>query len=148
MGGALPPSVTSAAATAVAAPATPAPATAEATVVRLPERLPEVTRPVVLTGTVAGQTPEGLTRVRTSAGELLLDSKTQLPPDKPVTIQITPGQTTPGAGTPSSTTPAPTTPGTIPAKPTALILLQALGNPTGAAGGTAAAGRAPCAAAR
>ena len=139
MGGALPPSVTSAAATAVAAPATPAPATAEATVVRLPERLPEVTRPVVLTGTVAGQTPEGLTRVRTSAGELLLDSKTQLPPDKPVTIQITPGQTTPGTGTPSSTTPAPTTPGTIPAKPTALILLQALGNPTGAAGGTAAA---------
>lgn len=135
MGGALPPSVTPAAATAVAAPATPAPVTAEATVVRLPERLPEVTRPVVLTGTVAGQTPEGLTRVRTSAGELLLDSKAELPPDKPVTVQITPG----------ASTPTPTTPATIPAKPTALILLQALGTPTGttgagtAAGGTAAA---------
>ena len=133
MGGALPPSVTPAAATTVAAPAAPAPApvTAEATVVRLPERLPEVTRPVVLTGTVAGQTPQGLTRVRTSAGELLLDSKMELPPDKPVTVQITPG-----AGTS-----APTTPGTVPAKPTALILLQALGTSTGtAAGGTAAGG--------
>ena len=130
MGGALPPSVTPAAATTVAAPAAPAPVTAEATVVRLPERLPEVTRPVVLTGTVAGQTPEGLTRVRTSAGELLLDSKVELPPDKPVTVQITPG-----AGTS-----APTTPGTVPAKPTALILLQALGTSTGTAAGNTAAG--------
>lgn len=126
MGGALPPTVTPAAATAVAAPATPAPATAEATVVRLPERLPEVTRPVVLTGTVAGQTPEGLTRVRTAAGELLLDSKAELPPDKPVTVQITPSTPTPAAP--------------IPAKPTALILLQAMGTPAGAAaGGTAVA---------
>ena len=132
MGGALPPLVTPAAATTVAAPAAPAPApvTAEATVVRLPERLPEVTRPVVLTGTVAGQTPEGLTRVRTSAGELLLDSKVELPPDKPVTVQITPG-----AGTP-----APTTPGMVPAKPTALILLQALGTSTGTAADRTAAG--------
>ena len=130
MGGALPPSVTPAAATTVAAPAAPAPVTAEAAVVRLPERLPEVTRPVVLTGTVAGQTPEGLTRVRTSAGELLLDSKVELPPDKPVTVQITPG-----AGTS-----APTTPGTVPAKPTALILLQALGTSTGTAAGNTAAG--------
>lgn len=134
MGGALPPSVTPAAATAVAAPATPAPVTAEATVVRLPERLPEVTRPVVLTGTVAGQTPEGLTRVRTSAGELLLDSKAELPPDKPVTVQITPG-----AGTST-----PTTQSAIPAKPTALILLQALGTPAGTgAAGTAAGSPAP-----
>ncbi|HYF87449.1 hypothetical protein [Azospirillum sp.] len=131
MGGALPPSVTPAAATAVAAPATPAPVTTEATVVRLPERLPEVTRPVVLTGTVAGQTPEGLTRVRTSAGELLLDSKAELPPDKPVTVQITPG----------TGTPTPTAPATVTAKPTALILLQALGTPTGTgAAGTGAAG--------
>ena len=130
MGGTLPPSVTPAAATAVAAPAAPAPVTAEATVVRLPERLPEVTRPVVLTGTVAGQTPEGLTRVRTAAGELLLDSKAELPPDKPVTVQITPG-----AGTST-----PTTAATVPAKPTALILLQALGTPAGTgAAGTAAA---------
>ncbi len=116
MGGAIPPSVTPAAATAAAAPAAPAPVTAEATVVQLPERLPEVTRPVVLTGTVAGQTPEGLTRVRTAAGELLLDSAAELPPDKQVTVQITPGNTG------SSAT-------ALPAKPTALILLQSLGNP-------------------
>ena len=116
MGGAIPPSVTPAAATAAAAPAAPAPVTAEATVVQLPERLPEVTRPVVLTGTVAGQTPEGLTRVRTAAGELLLDSATELPPDKQVTVQITPGNT----GSPATA---------LPAKPTALILLQSLGNP-------------------
>ncbi|WP_434622908.1 hypothetical protein [Azospirillum sp. B2RO_4] len=117
MGGAIPPSVTPVAATAAAAPAAPTPVTAEATVVQLPERLPEVTRPVVLTGTVAGQTPEGLTRVRTAAGELLLDSAAELPPDKQVTVQITPGNTS-----------SPTT--ALPAKPTALILLQSLGNPT------------------
>ncbi|CAO3436476.1 hypothetical protein [Azospirillum endophyticum] len=132
MGGAIPPSVTPAAATAAAAPAAPAPVTAEATVVQLPERLSEVTRPVVLTGTVAGQTPEGLTRVRTAAGELLLDSAAELPPDKPVTVQITPG-TAPQTGTPAAT---------LPARPTALILLQSLGTPapgspaTGPTGGT------------
>ncbi|PWC85230.1 hypothetical protein TSH100_16095 [Azospirillum sp. TSH100] len=119
MGGAIPPSVTPAAATAAAAPATPAPVTAEATVVQLPERLPEVTRPVVLTGTVAGQTPEGLTRVRTAAGELLLDSTADLPADKPVTVQITPGSQ-------ASASP-PTT--ALPGKPTALILLQSPGSP-------------------
>ncbi|SMF27995.1 hypothetical protein SAMN02982917_1235 [Azospirillum oryzae] len=119
MGGAIPPSVTPAAATAAATPAAPAPVTAEATVVQLPERLPEVTRPVVLTGTVAGQTPEGLTRVRTAAGELLLDSAAELPPDKQVTVQITPGNMSSAA--------SPTT--ALPAKPTALILLQSLGNP-------------------
>ena len=119
MGGAIPPSVTPAAATAAAAPAAPAPVTAEATVVQLPERLPEVTRPVVLTGTVAGQTPEGLTRVRTAAGELLLDSAAELPPDKQVTVQITPGST-PSTGAPTTA---------LPAKPMALILLQSLGNP-------------------
>ncbi|WP_042704509.1 hypothetical protein [Azospirillum sp. B506] len=122
MGGAIPPSVTPAAATAAAAPAAPAPVTAAvtvgATIVQLPERLPEVTRPVVLTGTVAGQTPEGLTRVRTAAGELLLDSAADLPADKPVTVQITPGNTAP--------TSSPTT--ALTAKPTALILLQSLGS--------------------
>ncbi len=128
MGGAIPPSVTPAAATAAAAPTAPAPVTAEATVVQLPERLPEVTRPVVLTGTVAGQTPEGLTRVRTAAGELLLDSAAELPPDKQVTVQITPGNT-PSTGAPTTA---------LPAKPTALILLQSLGNPAAPqTGGTA-----------
>ncbi|PWC50278.1 hypothetical protein [Azospirillum sp. TSA6c] len=134
MGGAIPPSVTPAAATAAAAPAAPAPVTAEATVVQLPERLPEVTRPVVLTGTVAGQTPEGLTRVRTAAGELLLDSAVELPPDKPVTVQLTPGGTAP-TGAPATA---------LPGKPTALILLQSLASPAtpqnaGQAGGAAPA---------
>ncbi|CAO3357502.1 hypothetical protein [Azospirillum melinis] len=123
MGGAIPPSVTPAAATAAAAPAAPAAVTAAvtvgATVVQLPERLPEVTRPVVLTGTVAGQTPEGLTRVRTAAGELLLDSAVELPPDKPVTVQLTPGNTAP-TGSPATA---------LPGKPTALILLQSLASP-------------------
>jgi len=134
MGGAIPPSVTPAAATAAAAPAAPAPVTAEATVVQLPERLPEVTRPVVLTGTVAGQTPEGLTRVRTAAGELLLDSAVELPPDKPVTVQLTPSGTAP-TGAPATAPPG---------KPTALILLQSLSNPatpsTGSTAQTPAAG--------
>lgn len=127
MGGTIPPSVTPAAATAAAAPATPAPVTAEATVIQLPERLPEVTRPVVLTGTVAGQTPEGLTRVRTAAGELLLDSAAELPPDKQITVQITPGNTA-STGTPTAT---------LPAKPTALILLQSLGSPATPSAGSA-----------
>ncbi|KAA0592381.1 hypothetical protein J2848_006288 [Azospirillum lipoferum] len=132
MGGAIPPSVTPVAATAAATPATPAPVTAEATVVQLPERLPEITRPVVLTGTVAGQTPEGLTRVRTAAGELLLDSAAELPADKPVTVQITPGQTTTGS---TASTGAPTT--ALPGKPTALILLQSLGSPATPSTGSA-----------
>ncbi|ALG73414.1 hypothetical protein VY88_21325 [Azospirillum thiophilum] len=131
MGGSIPPSVSPAAATAAAAPAAPAPVTAEATVVQLPDRLPEVTRPVVLTGTVAGQTPEGLTRIRTSAGELLLDSAAELPADKPVTVQLTPAtSTSPAAGQ---------------AKPLALILLQALATPAGAGSG-AASGATPGAA--
>ncbi|BAI73817.1 hypothetical protein AZL_a02860 (plasmid) [Azospirillum sp. B510] len=136
MGGAIPPSVTPVAATAAATPAAPAPVTAEATVVQLPERLPEVTRPVVLTGTVAGQTPEGLTRVRTAAGELLLDSAADLPPDRPVTVQLTPSSSSPAA-TPTGT---PTT-----GKPTALILLQSLTGPATPATGATAPGPSPAA---
>ncbi|CAO3453258.1 hypothetical protein [Azospirillum argentinense] len=93
MGGALPPPV--AAAPAAPAAATPAPApvaVAEGTVKALPERLQDIARPVVLTGTVVGTTPEGLARVRTQAGELLVQTPTPLPADKPVTLQITPAQ--------------------------------------------------------
>ncbi|NYZ15220.1 hypothetical protein HL658_21990 [Azospirillum sp. RWY-5-1] len=64
---------------------------AEATVVRLPERLQDVGRAVVVGGTVAGETPDGLTRVRTAAGEVLVKSQTPLPADKPVTLQIAAG---------------------------------------------------------
>lgn len=93
MGGAVPPAIVPTAGTApaatTAAPATP---TAEATVQSLPARLQDVTRPMVLTGTVTGTTPEGLTSVRTAAGQVLLQTPTPLPVDKPVTLQITPAQ--------------------------------------------------------
>jgi len=120
MGGALPPVAPVAAPTATATPAAPVPV-GEATVVALPDRLQGVDRPVVLTGTVIGPTPEGLTRIRTAAGEVRIDSPVPLPADKPVTLQITPGQTTPGqiALDPGQTAPTQ-------AKPTALILLQSL----------------------
>ncbi|WP_448188391.1 hypothetical protein [Azospirillum sp. sgz301742] len=82
--------------TAVAAPAT-TPGTAqvllgEAAVVKLPERLQDLPRAVALTGTVAGTTPEGLTRIRTQMGDVLLDLAATLSADKPVTVQISPGQ--------------------------------------------------------
>ncbi|MBY3754292.1 hypothetical protein HLK65_13855 [Azospirillum formosense] len=67
-------------------------AVAEGTVKALPERLQDIVRPVVLTGTVVGTTPEGLARVRTQAGEVLVQTPTPLPADKPVTLQITPAQ--------------------------------------------------------
>lgn len=94
MGGAVLPPVAgpTAAATPAATPSPPAVAT-EVTVRALPERLQELSRAVVLTGAVAGETPEGLTRVRTQAGEILLETPNPLPADKPVTLQITPGQT-------------------------------------------------------
>jgi hypothetical protein len=85
------------AANAVAATATPAqsqPAqtpVGEAALSKLPEKLQNLTRPVIVTGTVAGETPEGLTRVRTAAGEVLLKSPVPLPADKPVTLQIPAG---------------------------------------------------------
>ena len=134
MGGVLPPSVTPATAptapTAATAPAaTPAPV-AEATVAKLPDRLQDIARPVVLTGTVVGETPDGLTRVRTAAGEVLLDSPTTLATDKPVTLQITPGQTQ--------------TTGAAAGKPTALILSQSLATP-GTAAGTGGAMATPAA---
>ncbi len=60
MGGAIPPPVAPAAPTATTGPAaTPAAPVAEATVAKLPDRLQDISRPVVLTGTVAGETPEG-----------------------------------------------------------------------------------------
>ncbi|SMH47529.1 hypothetical protein [Azospirillum agricola] len=128
MGGAIPPPVVPAA-TATAPAAAPAPVpVGEATVVALPDRLQDIARPVVLTGTVLGETPEGLTRIRTSAGEVRIDSPTPLPADKPVTLQITPGQTAPN--------------GALQAKPTALILLQSLAT---ASGGAATGTQAPAA---
>lgn len=57
----------------------------------LPPKLLNLTRPVVVTGTVAGETPDGLTRVRTAVGDVLMKSPTPLPADKPVTLQIPAG---------------------------------------------------------
>ena len=146
MGGAVPPPVAGPPATAPAAVSTPAPApatAAEVTVQSLPDRLRDLARTVVLTGTVAGETPEGLTRVRTQAGEILLQTPTPLPTDKPVTLQIAPGQTTgsrlllllqgpttpptTGAGTPQSG-----------AVPTPAVILPNLTPPTAPAAGQAA----------
>ncbi|MGR0183960.1 hypothetical protein [Azospirillum aestuarii] len=110
MGGALPPPAGGTPAAPVAATPAPAPvAVAEGTVKALPERLQDIVRPVVLTGTVVGTTPEGVTRVRTQAGEVLVQTPTPLPADKPVTLKITPAQvlleqaasTDPAAASPS-----------------------------------------------
>lgn len=57
----------------------------------LPPKLSNLTRPVVVTGTVAGETPDGLTRVRTAVGDVLMKSPTPLAADKPVTLQIPAG---------------------------------------------------------
>ena len=120
MGGTIPPPVAAPATPAAPPSAAPAVAT-EVTVLTLPERLQNLTRAVVLTGTVAGDTPDGLTRVRTQAGEILLDSPAPLPTDKPVTLQITPGQVS-GQGSKvlllltGGTSAAPSAPGT-PAAP-------------------------------
>lgn len=156
MGGpAVLPPTPAAAASPAATGAAPLVPVAEAKVERLPEKLQDIARPVVLTGTVAGTTPEGLTRVKTAAGEVLLNSPTPLPVDKPVTLQITPAQTavpqppaqtapqTAAPQTPAQTlaqqlqgqagqAPAPQTP----AKPTALILLQATAAPTAGQAGS------------
>ncbi len=137
MGGALPPPVAAPPA-APAAAATPAPvAVAEGTVKALPERLQDIARPVVLTGTVVGTTPEGLARVRTQAGEVLLQTPTPLPADKPVTLQITPAQVLlgqapadPNAGSPAQSL-------------AAKVLVLTQGTPAASTTGPAKAGPAP-----
>lgn len=113
---------------ATAAPAAPTAPTAatvgEVTISRLPDKvLQALAEPgraaVVLSGTVAGETADGLTKVRTAAGEVLLKASPPLPADKPVTLQIPAGQT-PGrmvalAQTGGSAAPAPAPTSTSPA---------------------------------
>lgn len=104
----------------------------EAEVKQLPERLPEVTRPVTLTGTTAGQTADGSTRVRTSSGELVLKLATPLPPDRPVTVQIAPAPRVPTAlaAAPANLPVAGPTP--VPAAaPTTVLLPPQAGQPSG-----------------
>ncbi|MFC5360123.1 hypothetical protein [Azospirillum himalayense] len=139
MGGALPPP----AAGAPAAPAatTPAPvAVAEGTVKALPERLQDIARPVVLTGTVVGTTPEGLARVRTQAGEVLVQTPTPLPADKPVTLQITPAQVLLEQAQAASTDPAAASPALSLA---AKVLVLTQGTPPGVPSLPTAGGPAP-----
>ncbi|HYG87603.1 MAG TPA: hypothetical protein VD978_15195 [Azospirillum sp.] len=64
----------------------------EAVLQQVPERLQDLLRAIVLTGTVAGETPDGLVRVRTQMGDVLLKVLVPLPLDKAVTLQIAPGQ--------------------------------------------------------
>ncbi len=64
----------------------------DAVLVRLPDRLADLPRSVLLTGTVLGQTREGATRVRTQAGEVVLRGSGALPADGTVTLQIAAGR--------------------------------------------------------
>ncbi|WP_035690702.1 hypothetical protein [Azospirillum halopraeferens] len=104
------------AASAAATASPPAAPPIEVALARVPERLLDLPRAVVLTGTVTGRTPEGLTRVQTRAGEVLLRTPEPLPADKPVTLQIAPGQ--PPARAVLHTAPAPA--GAPPPPPPAL----------------------------
>jgi hypothetical protein len=82
-----------------ASPATPAQplppglvAAAEGTAIAVPERLRGLSRPVAIPGTVVASTDPSLTRVRTGAGEIVLRLPEPPPADKPVTVQLSPGQ--------------------------------------------------------
>ncbi|UEM06739.1 hypothetical protein JL101_001950 [Skermanella rosea] len=77
------------AAASVAAPP-PQPA-GEATLEKLPEKLKNLIRTIVLSGTVVEQTADGGVKVRTQAGDVSLKTPAPLPPDRPVSLQIPPG---------------------------------------------------------
>lgn len=59
---------------------------------QLPDRLSQLSRPVVITGTVIGQTDNGATRVRTQAGEVVMRVSPPPPADTPVALKIAAGQ--------------------------------------------------------
>lgn len=143
MGG-VPPSVTAAAAAPAASSATVT--VGEAPVKAVPEKLQDLPRPVVLPGTVAGETAEGLTRVRTQAGEVVIKSPLPLLTDRPVTLQIAAGQPPSLATILAPPTSLGTTPAPAPAQ-TPAVLVQIGGTPTPApTGGTPVATPAPPAA--
>jgi hypothetical protein len=74
----------------VAAATTPEPA-GEALLEQLPDKLKELVRTVIVSGTVIEQTGNGNVKVRTQAGEVSLKTPTPLPQDRQVTLQIPPG---------------------------------------------------------
>lgn len=59
---------------------------------QLPDSLRVLIRPIVLTGTVAGLEPDGQVRLRTPQGELTFRANGMVPTDRPITLQIAPGQ--------------------------------------------------------
>ena len=77
---------------AAASVATPPPQPAgEATLEKLPEKLKNLIRTIVLSGTVVEQTTDGGVKVRTQAGDVSLKTPVPLLPDRPVSLQIPPG---------------------------------------------------------
>ena len=64
----------------------------EVGLVKLPERLAQLGRAVVISGTVIGETSDGALRVRTQAGEVVFRTEMALAADTPVTLQIPAGQ--------------------------------------------------------
>ncbi len=64
----------------------------EATLQQLPERLQNLPRGALLTGTIVGELPGGAVCVRTQMGDILLKTAAPLPTDKAVTLQIAAGQ--------------------------------------------------------
>lgn len=125
MGG-VPPSVAGAAAAPTAASTTVT--VGEAPVKAVPEKLQDLSRPVVLPGTVAGETADGLTRVRTQAGEVVLKSPLPLLTDRPVTLQIAAGQP-PSLATILAPPTSIATPQAPAAVPTPAVLVQIGGTP-------------------
>src|SRR5690349_16962787 len=81
---------TSAGTTGTVTAAAPEPA-GEASLEKLPEKLKELLRTVVVSGTVIEQSGDGNVKVRTQAGEVSLKTPTPLPQDRQVTLQIPPG---------------------------------------------------------
>ena len=63
----------------------------EASLEQLPDKLKELLRTVVVSGTVIEQTSDGNVKIRTQAGEVSLKTPTPLPQDRQVTLQIPPG---------------------------------------------------------
>ncbi|MEI7607908.1 MAG: hypothetical protein WCJ64_11040, partial [Rhodospirillaceae bacterium] len=95
-------------------------AVGEVAVEGVPARLSQMSRPVVLSGTVVGQTEDGATRIRTQAGEVVVRISPPLPADSAVTLKI-------GAGSPPTRAAA-----FLPALPNAAATLAALPLPAGA----------------
>ncbi|HYD30698.1 MAG TPA: hypothetical protein VEB64_07525, partial [Azospirillaceae bacterium] len=72
--------------------AAPAPVPiAEVLLATLPDKLQNLQRPVLLPGTVAGQTPEGLVQVRTQAGDVLIRIAIPLQTNQSILLQILAG---------------------------------------------------------